>query len=119
VSLEDEIGQFGSLVGLLLALATLLTANRASRLAELERAPDFSGGDRARELVLDALLAAVTALVFLGGLPLAVRALRDLHPLAEGGPLRSVFVLAWALLVGLVAWQAGLVLRALRLRPPP
>jgi hypothetical protein len=57
--------------------------------------------------------------VFIAGLPLAVRALRGLHPLAEGGPLRAVFVLAWVLVAALVVWQVRLAIDAARLRPPP
>jgi hypothetical protein len=119
VRLADEIGDFGGLVGLLLALATLLTANRASALDGLKKAPRFDSSDKWREALLDAALAIITALVFLSGLPLAVRAARNLHPLAHGGPLRGVFVLSWALLIGLVAWQLSLVRDALKLKPPP
>ena len=119
MTLTDEIGQFGALVGLLLALATVLTANRAGAVQALGKAPRFDRVDKWREVALVGGLAVVTALVFLAGLPLALRALRGLHPLAEGGPLRSVFVLAWLLLLGLVAWQLRLALSAARLRPPP
>jgi hypothetical protein len=119
MTVTDEIGDFGGLVSLLLALATLLTANRAGALAALARAPRFDRLDKWREFALVAGLAVVTALVFLAGLPLAVRAGRELHPLAEGGPLRSVFLLAWLLVAGLVAWQVRLAVDAMRLRPPP
>jgi hypothetical protein len=115
MTLNEEIGDFGGLVGLLLALATLLTANRASALAELKKATDITSSAKAREIVLDASLGIVTALVWLGGLPLAIRAGRHLHPLAHGGPLQSVFVLAWVLLLGLVGWQASLTVNACKL----
>jgi hypothetical protein len=65
VRLADEIGDFGGLVGLLLALATLLTANRASALDGLKKAPRFDSSDKWREALLDAALAIITALVFL------------------------------------------------------
>ena len=119
MTLTEEIAAFGGLVGLLLALATLLTANRARAVAELGKAADFGHGDKWREFGLAVALAAVTALVFLAGLPLALRALDDLHPLAEGGPLRAVFVLAWLLVAALVAWQVSIAVGAARLRPPP
>ena len=119
MTLTDEIGQFGGLVGLLLALATLLTANRARAIEALSAAPRFGRADKWREAALATGLAAVTALVFLAGLPLALRAVRDLHPLAEGGPIRSVFALAWLLLLFLVGWQVRLAIDATRLRPPP
>jgi hypothetical protein len=118
VSPTDEIGDLGSLVGLLLALVTLFTANRAAALRELKRAPDFEPGDRSREIWLNASLAVITALVFLAGLPLVGRALKELHPLAHGGPVRSVFVLVWLMLIGLIGWQVSLVLAARKLEPP-
>ena len=116
--LTQEIGSFGSLVGLLLTLATLLTANRAHALAELKQAPNITVTDKFREVTLDASLGVVTALVWLGGLPLAISAATGLHPLASGGPLRSVFVLAWVLLLGLVGWQATLAFKACKLKLP-
>jgi len=118
VSLSSEIGDFGSLVGLLLALATLLTANRASVLAKLDEASDLDRHDKWREVILNAGLATITTLVFLAGLPLAIRAAGGLHPLAHGGPLRSVFVLAWALLIALVGWQVRLAVAAAQLKLP-
>ena len=115
MKLSQEIGDFGGLVGLLLALATLLTANRASALERLRDAADVTGAAKSREIALDASLAVVTGLVWLAGLPLALRAAHHLHPLAHGGPLRSVFLLAWVLLLGLVIWQGSLFITASRL----
>jgi hypothetical protein len=118
VTLSEEIGDFGGLVGLLLALVTLLTANRASVASELRKAPDFGRFDKVREVLLDLLLATITGIVFASGLPLALRAADGLHPLAHGGPLRSVFALTWILLLGLVGWQISLTIAALKLKPP-
>jgi hypothetical protein len=118
VSPTDEIGDLGALVGLLLALVTLFTANRATAIRTLKAAPDLTDRERVREIWLNASLAAVTFLVFLAGLPLVVRALNELHPLAHGGPVRSVFILVWLLLIGLIAWQVSLVLAARKLQPP-
>ena len=119
MTLVEEIASFGGLVGLLLVLATLLTANRAAAVAALERAPDLTPAEKWREAALVGALAVVTALVFLAGVPLALRALDDLRPLADGGPLRLVFVLAWVLLLALVAWQVRLAVTAARLKLPP
>lgn len=119
MNLSQEISDFGTLVGLLLTLATLLTANRASALAALYSASDLTSSAKRREIALNALLAVFTTLVWLGGLPLAIRAARQLHPLASGGPLRSVFVLAWVLLLGLIGWQVSLTKKACKLNPPP
>lgn len=115
MTLADEISSFGSLVGLMLALAALLTANRASMLARLDKKPKLSADERRREIALDLLLATVTILTFLGGLPLAVRAFHDLHPLAHEGPIRSVLIMVWVLLVGLVGWQIRLAIAASKL----
>lgn len=116
-SLTKEIGDFGALVGLLLTLATLLTANRATALASLRKASDITGRQRWSEIGLDAVLAGFTSLVWLAGLSLAVRAARHLHPLANGGPLRAVFAVTWILLLGLVGWQLVLLRRAWALTP--
>ena len=116
-ALAKEIGDFGALVGLLLALATLLTANRATTLADLRNATDITKAQRLSELTLDALLAGTTILVWLAGLSLAVRAVSHLHPLADGGGLRSVFALTWIMLLGLVGWQLDLTRRAYALKP--
>jgi hypothetical protein len=116
VSLNGEIGEFGSLVGLLLALDALLTANRSSALDRLRASATPTEQRATYETALSAALAVVTALVFLSGLPLWIRAVEDLHPLAHGGALRSVFVLSWLLLVPLVLWQANLARAGWRLR---
>jgi hypothetical protein len=114
--LDGEIGDFGGLVGLLLALATLLTANRATALADLKTSANAFREDASREVLLDLSLALVTALVVLAGVPLWLRAVHHLHPRAEGGPLRGVFALTWILLLGLVAWQLSLVQGARQLK---
>jgi hypothetical protein len=116
VRLNAEIGDFGTLVGLLLALDTLLTANRSAALDRLRASATPTKDRAARESALDAALGIVTALVLLAGLPLWVRAVEHLHPLAHGGALRSVFVLAWLLLVPLVWWQVDLARTAWQLR---
>jgi cation transporter-like permease len=115
MTLPDEISNFGSLVGLMLALATLLTANRASTLVKLGEKPTLSKSERRHEVTLDLLLAAVTILTFLGGLPLTVRAAHGLQPLAHEGPIRSVLVMVWVLLVGLIGWQIKLAKAASKL----
>lgn len=119
MNLANEIAAFGTLVGLLLALAALLTANRASALTDLKGAATFKGKDKWREFWLDVLLGVVTLLVWLGGLPLAIRAGLHLDPLGSGGPLRSVFLLTWILLLGLIGWQASLAVQVFKLEVPP
>ncbi|MGD0454461.1 MAG: hypothetical protein ABSB69_12755 [Solirubrobacteraceae bacterium] len=120
MTLTDEISSFGSLVGLMLALATLLTVNRANGLAELGKGnPTLSKCEKRREVTLDVLLTVVTILTFLGGLPLAVRAVHELHPLAHEGPIRSVLIMVWVLLVGLIGWQIRLAIAAFKLKVSP
>jgi sterol desaturase/sphingolipid hydroxylase (fatty acid hydroxylase superfamily) len=116
VRLTDEIGAFAGLVGLLLALATLLTAQRSTALDRLHASPRPTVGEATREALLDGGLAVVTGLVFLAGLPLWARAAKHLHPLASDGALRSVFMLSWILLLALIAWQLILARSAWRLR---
>jgi hypothetical protein len=118
-ALTKQISEFGALVGLLLTLATLLTANRAAALTALRQAPKVTGAQRYSELGLDFLLAAFTVLVWLAGLTLAIHAACHLHPLADGGPLRAVFAITWILLLGLIGWQLVLLKRAWDLVPSP
>lgn len=112
--LNERIGELAGLVGLLLALVTLLTANRAAVLRELRESPDPRRAAVRREMLFALGLAAVTALVFLAGLPLLVDAVRELHPLSDAGPVRSAFVLAWLLLLPLIGWQLTLARDARR-----
>jgi hypothetical protein len=119
MKLTHQISDFGALVGLLLALATLLTANRATAVTALYKRADLTSSAKLREVALNALLGTVTLLVWLAGLPLAVDAATNLRPLAHGGPLRSVFVLTWVLLLGLIGWQATLTAKAARVTLPP
>ena len=116
MSLNDEIGDLAGLVGLLLALVTLLTANRSTALDRLRASATPTRERATTEAALDAGLALVTLLVFLAGLPLWLRTLEALHPLGHGGSVRSVFVVAWALVVPLVLWQVNLARAAWRLR---
>ena len=116
MTLNEEIAQFGGLVGVLLALATLFTSAQAASLDRLREAATPTRERAWREVVLDGALAAVTALLVLAGLPLWVDAASDLRPLADGGPLRSVFVVTWVALVALVAWQVALARAAWQLK---
>ena len=116
MSLDNEIGDLAGLVGLLLVLDTLLTANRSTALDRLRASPTPTKQDAAELAALAASLGVVTLLVFLAGLPLWVRTVGDLHPLRHGGSVRSVFVLAWTLIVPLVVWQANLARGAWVLR---
>ncbi|SRR6266581_4038695 len=116
MSLNDRIGALANLVGLILALITLLTANRASQLATLQASATAEPSSARNEFLLDLGLAAITTTVLLAGLPLWLDAVSALHPLGAGGPVRSVFSLAWVLLVPLVAWQSSLGVQAWRLK---
>jgi hypothetical protein len=116
-SLTDEISNFGSLVGLMLALAALLTANRASGLATLKKEKStVTASERRREMFLDLLLATVTALTFLGGLPLVVRAINGINLFGHEGPIRSVLIMVWVLLAGLIVFQFQLARSASKLK---
>jgi hypothetical protein len=112
--LGEQVDQASNLLGLLLALATLFTSEQARRLAE-ERTR--TGG--AKPAVLRTAFLASTALgiVTLAALasltPLAVDVVDTLGDSAWQ-PVYGVFLLAYVLLVGLVAWQGTLAARAWR-----
>jgi protein-S-isoprenylcysteine O-methyltransferase Ste14 len=110
--LDEQVAQAASLLGLLLALDMLFTSEQARRLTE-ERTR--TGG--AKRSVLRTIL---VACILLGAVTLA--ALASLTPLAidvvgaigDPGwePVFSVFLLTYVLLIGLVAWQILLTIRA-------
>lgn len=116
MSLNERIGDLAGLVGLILALITLLTANRNSTLTDLRKSASPKVTDALREMLLDASLVLVTSLVFLAGFPLWIDTIKVLHPLSSAGPVRSVFALAWLLLVPLIVWQARLSYSARKLK---
>jgi ascorbate-specific PTS system EIIC-type component UlaA len=111
-ALDEQVAQASSLVGLLLALDTLFTTEQARRLAE-ERTR--TGG--AKRSVLRAtlltciLLAAVTLAALVSLTPLAIDVLGTLGE-TDWQPVFGVFLLTYALLVGLVVWQVMLTVRA-------
>src|SRR3954466_10513576 len=111
-SLDDRIGDYASLVGLVLTLITLFTSQRADAVRRLPQTASLKRADFTTEVLLDSLLAVATLLLFLTGLPLFLDSLRDLHPLRDQGALRDAFVIVWALIPFLVLWQGTLVLRA-------
>jgi hypothetical protein len=117
MTLDHRITDFATLVGLVLVLLTLFTGQRAGALRGLETSGQARKRDGVQELALDTVVLAFTVLLFLAGLPIAVEAVRMLHPLAYSGPLRGAFAITWLLLPGLVAWQAILVARVICLMP--
>jgi protein-S-isoprenylcysteine O-methyltransferase Ste14 len=110
--LDEQVAQAASLLGLLLALDTLFTTEQARRLTE-ERTR--TGGAKR-----SALRTTLVTCIVLGAVTLA--ALASLTPLAidvvgtigEPGwePVFGVFLLTYVLLIGLVAWQILLTIRA-------
>jgi hypothetical protein len=121
VTIDEHIRDVAGLAGFLLALAAFFANAQEGALRELRASPRPTREAATRQLVVDAALAAATLLAFLAGLPLWLEAVRHLHPLAASGGARSIFVLAWLLVLALVAWQLALVWRvaALRRRIPP
>jgi len=106
--LNQRIGDFAGLVGLVLVLITLFTSQRQEALRQLTASPQTSREPFTRELLLDGLLALTTVLLFLSGLPLFVDSASPFHPRSHDGPLRIAFLIVWALLPFLVIWQARL-----------
>jgi protein-S-isoprenylcysteine O-methyltransferase Ste14 len=110
--LDEQVAQVASLLGLLLALDTVFTTEQARRLTE-ERTR--TGGAKP-----SALRTTLVTCILLGAVTLA--ALASLTPLAidvvgtigetSWEPVFGVFLLTYVLLVGLVAWQILLTIRA-------
>lgn len=115
--LDRRITDFASLTGLVLVLLTLFTGQRATTLRELAISPKAKKVEAKQEMVLDAVLAIATGLLFLAGLPVFVETVEHLHSLAFSGPLRGAFLITWLLLPGLIVWQVVLFRRAEKLKP--
>jgi hypothetical protein len=115
--LDKRITDFATLTGLVLVLLTLFTGQRATTLRELPTNPKAKKVEATQEMVIDAVLALATTLLFLAGLPAFLEAIERFHPLAFSGPLRGAFAITWLLLLGLIVWQLVLFERARKLKP--
>jgi protein-S-isoprenylcysteine O-methyltransferase Ste14 len=110
--LDEQVAQVASLLGLLLALDTLFTTEQARRLTE-ERTR--TGGAKRSALrttlVTCVLLGAVTLAALASLTPLAIDVVETIgDPTWE--PVFGVFLLTYVLLIGLIAWQILLTIRA-------
>lgn len=113
-TLSEQVGDAAGLLGLLLALNTLFTAEQGRRLDE-ERTRQ--GGPRHGRLAtirnITIGLAVVTAASVAMLLPLVVDVLESVGDDAWE-PVLGVFALTWLLLLGLLAWQIWLAVRSSR-----
>jgi protein-S-isoprenylcysteine O-methyltransferase Ste14 len=109
--LDEQVAQVASLLGLLLALDTVFTTEQARRLTE-ERTR--TGGAKPSALrttlVTCILLGAVTLAALASLTPLAIDVVGTIGESWE--PVSGVFLLTYVLLIGLVAWQILLTIRA-------
>jgi uncharacterized membrane protein len=110
-TLNERIGDFADLVGLVLVLVTLFTQQRNSRIASLEEGVSEKR-EWNTEVALNVVLFLVTLGLFVVGLPIVFECVRSFHPRSDAGPLRGAFVIVWALLVALMIWQISLVCAA-------
>ncbi len=111
-SLADQIGQAGSLLGLLLALDTLFTAVQAQALAD-ER--NHEGGARPKRVRTIRTIAIGLAVVTVSALVALFPLVRDvLATIGTGNwePVLGVFDLTWLLLAALAIWQGWIALRS-------
>jgi hypothetical protein len=111
--LDDTIGNFGSLVGLILALVTLFTGTRDTSVRTLEEGT-LTGKKRdhlrAESRLCWALFGA-TALLLLAGGPLWIRTLTH-WSWSTDHSIRWGFFIVWLLLVPLALWQINIARRA-------
>lgn len=111
LTLDDQLRNFGGLVGLVLVFVALFTNQRwaAAEALDVEQ-PGRSA--RYVALLINATLLVVTAGLFATGMPLVVKALDDPQWLRVAGAIRDAFVLVWILMIGLIGWQAVIVFRS-------
>jgi hypothetical protein len=108
-SLNERIGDFAGLVGLVLVLVTLFTQQRSAKLTELQSGPVVTARKIwTTELWQSRVLLLVTVALFAVGLPIVVECVGSLDPLNDEGPLRAAFTIVWALLVALIFWQGSI-----------
>lgn len=111
-TLTEQVTTASSLVGLLLALDTLFTAEQGRRLGE-ERNRD--GGPRGSKLLTIRLTAIGLVLVTVAGTVALFPLFRDvLNTIGTPSwqPVLAVFELTWLLLVALAIWQGTIAWRA-------
>lgn len=113
-TLAEQVGDAAGLLGLLLALNTLFTAEQARRLEE-ERARE--GGARRRPVATVRSITAALGLVTSAALVMLAPLVVDILDTIGGDrwePVLGVFVLTWLLLVGLLVWQGVITIRGWR-----
>jgi protein-S-isoprenylcysteine O-methyltransferase Ste14 len=110
--LDEQVAQVASLLGLLLALDTLFTTEQARRLTEERTRTGGAKRSVLRTTAVTCILLGVVTLAALASLtPLAIDVVRSIGE-ASWEPVFGVFLLTYVLLVGLVAWQILLTIRA-------
>jgi hypothetical protein len=111
-TLDEQVAQAASLLGLLLALDTLFTTEQARRLAEERRRVGGAKPEALRVVFLTCLgLASVTTAAVASLTPLVVDVVGTLGD-PEWQPVFGVFLLTYVLLVALTVWQIALTNRA-------
>jgi hypothetical protein len=114
-ALPTEIRDFAELVGLVLVLITLFTQQRHDKLHERRLNPT-NFREAATEVGLDLLVLVATCAIFIFGLHLWWLAVSGVHPFRSGASAAAaVYVVAWLLLVGLIIWQAVVLVGAMLL----
>ena len=97
----------------MLVLLPLFTSQRADRVRDLDARTKL---DAVEEIVLALALFGITAVVFVGALPIVSDAWHHAGRSVAGAPPLMV-VVAWALLAVLGVWQLSLVIRAAAMLP--
>jgi len=112
--IDKRITDLGGLISLALALATVFTAARSQALQTRAKEQGKTKLRVLRALALDLVLLAAIIALTLAALPLFLDSVRRLDVTDSAGALRSVFVIDWLLLCGLIAWQLGISWRTFR-----
>jgi hypothetical protein len=114
--LESRLESAAVLAAVVLVLLPIFTATRESTLIALRRDPKVTKADVTRLIVLTGAVGLITLVTFLAGLPLLLDDFGELSPGSSAGAPRSLFAIAWLLLLGLLWWQGSLICRACELR---
>jgi hypothetical protein len=114
--LAERIKSFADLLGVVLVFLTLFTGQRQEAIRALRASSKARKPDALIEIVIVAALGVITVVCCLAGADLFALAVRHFHPLAGQGAVRSLYVILWLLLLGLIVWQISLLRQATTLR---
>lgn len=111
-TLSDQVNTASTLVGLLLALNTLFTAEQARRLSDERLRTGGARRDKLRTIRWTSIALALVTIAALASLFPLFRDVIEAVGTRQWQSVLAVFELTWLLLVALAVWQISLAVRS-------